>query len=130
MGKVEELLGSELPEEYAALLEKLPSASKMAAPFRGDLWPVACFLELGAGPSHKQLDRTFELVHEALPPDTLPIARDDAGNFFCLVVDGSLAGHIVWWDHERSPGDQKVESVVPSLAQFISSIKEIGNETG
>jgi len=124
IGMVERLLGNDLPENYITFLENGRWESEMAVPFRGDLLPVTCFLELGKGPAYKQLDTTFSFIHDVLPPDTLPIARDHDGNFFCLVLEGALAGQIVYWDHERTLGDHTVENAAPSLPDFVSSLRE------
>jgi len=123
IGRVEDLLGNDLPEDYVAFLEKPRFAQKMAAPFRGRLWPVTCLFELGKGPGYQQLDGTLRLVHDVLPPGTLPIARDHAGNFFCLVLDGPRVGQVVYWDHEREIGDHTVENVSLSLTDFVSSLR-------
>ena len=123
---MEALLGVDLPARYLSFLSQpysLPT-KRVGVPFRGELWDVHAFYRLDDGPSYRQLDATFNLVHDALPPFTLPIARDHAGNFFCIVVAGEREGHIVWWDHERVMGDHHVEDVADSLNHFMGAITE------
>ena len=77
---------------------------------------------MNEGAREHQLDHVYALVDDVLPPSTIPVAADWGGNFYCLVLAGSQAGKIVYWDHERDLGDHRVEAVADSLDQFFASL--------
>lgn len=127
---VEAVLGANLPASYCAFLSRPYSqpGKSVGVPFRGELWDVEEFLRLDNSVDYFQLDSTFERVHNALPPNTLPFARDLAGNFFCIVVAGDRNGRVVWWDREREIGDNHVEDVADSLDDFMRALTEFSDD--
>jgi hypothetical protein len=127
---VEALLGADLPATYRSFLSQpfsQPSAL-MGVPFQGEQLDVQEFLRLDDGEDYLQLDSTFSRVHHALPPYMIPFARDLGGNFFCIVVRGTLIGRIVWWDHEREVGDHRVEDVAESFGDFMSAMTKLSDD--
>src|SRR5262245_55341352 len=119
------------PKEFAQFFGKEMRLSKVEyAPRRRGVsfGTFRTFLRLDDGKSYLQLDDMFQRVHDALPPYTLPFARDHAGDFFCIVGKGDRHGRIVWWDHEREVGDNRVEDVADSFEHFLSAITEFSDD--
>lgn len=120
---VEALLGADLPADLRSFLKSRssPPGDLSFLSSCGRELTVRDFFRLDHGADYLQLDSTFERVHDALPKGMLPFARDMAGNFYCIVVTGAQAGRIVWWNHEREFGDNRVEDVAPSFREFMLS---------
>ena len=122
--QLETRLQKKLPQSYIQFLQtanRYGEGSKSVR-FRGELWPIRNFFQLSEGAPDDQLDACYLSVYDVLPPFTLPIAEDWAGNFFLLVIGGQGAGRIVWWDHERDAGDDSVELVTESFSKFIDAL--------
>lgn len=128
---VEHAIGSTLPRDYIELLKNgVPKYNvPPVVPFRDDVWDILDFFELGGGPKYVQLDEMCRLVSDVLPRFAVPIASDQAGNLFCLFVDGPHSGQVVWWDHERASNDYEIEVVSPSLSAFLSSIQQASGDS-
>lgn len=127
---VEALLGADLPASYRSFLSQPFSqpTALMGVPFQGRQLDVQEFLRLDDDADYLQLDSTYSRVHNALPPNMVPFARDLGGNFFCIVVTGARDGRIVWWDHERRVGDHHIEDVAASLDEFMNAMTEFSDD--
>ena len=56
--------------------------------------------------------------------DLLAIGDDGCGNYLCLGIAGPRRGHIVYVDHEFSPGEAGRElRAAESFAEFLSSLR-------
>ena len=122
---LEKNLGAQLPADLVASLNNREPISEGHVAFvAGDtVWDVRTTFTLGgARMDADQLDRVYELVGDVMPPGALPVAEDWAGNFYCLLVAGSEAGRIVYWDHERDLGDHHTDPVAQSLNEFLDSL--------
>ena len=86
------------------------------------VWDVRTSYTLDGGAREHQLDRLHALVGDVLPAATIPVASDQGDNFYCLVLAGTDAGKIVYWDHERDLDDHRVEVVADSLDQFFTRL--------
>jgi hypothetical protein len=121
---LEAALGIALPPEYVAFLRTHRSrdlADVSAGPWDhyGD---VRNILELGPGSAAEQVDETWRLVKDALPPRTVPIAADGAGNLYLLEFGHGDQARVVWWDHERFADEFHTEPVADSFTAFIENI--------
>jgi hypothetical protein len=126
---VEALLGADLPASYRSFLSR-PFAQPtelLTISSCGSQFTVQEFLRLDGGPAYLQLDSTYALVHDALPPGMVPFATDIAGNFYC-VVTGARDGRIVWWNHERKVGDNHVKEIAASFDDFMGSLTEFSGD--
>ena len=54
---------------------------------------VRGLFELGAGPSHAQVDEAYRLTSDVLPAGLLPIGEDSGGNLY--LIDGRDASDVV-----------------------------------
>jgi hypothetical protein len=119
---LEHRLGAKLPTSLVAtLVEREPIRKGNVAIVTPDrIWDIRTSFNLDDGDSNDQLDRVYELVGDVLPPAALPIAEDWGGNLYCLMLRGSLAGQIVFWNHERDERDDAVEPVADSVESFYA----------
>ena len=117
-------LGHALPAALLALLVERPPIVEGDVAFvtAERVWDVRTSYALDDGETGHQLDRLYQLIGDVLPPDTLPLASDWAGNFYCLVLAGARTGQVVYWDHERDLGDHRTELVADSLDQFFAHL--------
>ena len=124
LAALERRVGQRFPPELLALLsEQAPiSQGEVAFVTPDRIWDVRTSYVLDDGDARQQLDRLYGLVGEVLPPATLPVAADWGDNFYCLVLAGPDAGKVVYWDHEREPGDHQVRMVAASLPQFFANL--------
>src|SRR5262249_60279849 len=124
LAALESRLGTMFPAAFVAtLIEREPIREgnvALVTPVR--VWDIRTTFGLDDGDRSDQLDRVYELVGDVLPPGALPFAADWGGNFYCLMLAGPLAGQVVWWDHERDPGDDSVEPVAVSVGEFFSRL--------
>jgi hypothetical protein len=72
----------------------------------------------------------YDLVGDVLPPGALPVAADWADNFYCLMLSGPARGTIVYWDHEREVGDDRVVPVSGSISEFYSRLSPRPEDAG
>lgn len=86
------------------------------------VYDVRTTFALDDGDKADQLDHVWELVGDVLPPDALPFAEDWGGNFYCLMLSGTLTGQVVWWDHEQDEGDHSVVAIASSVAEFYARL--------
>ena len=121
---LEARLGAAIPDVLlAALSEREPISEGAVAIVAADrVWDVRTTFSLNPGGREAQLDGLYELVGDALPPGALPFAEDWGGNLYCLMLSGPLAGQVVWWDHERGEGEDGVEPVAASVADFFARL--------
>jgi hypothetical protein len=61
-----------------------------------------------------------------MPPEHIPIARCEGGDFLTLVVDGSARGQVFYWFHEEE-GDEtftydNLYFVASSLDELIAGL--------
>jgi hypothetical protein len=111
------------PAFVATLIEREPIREGNVALVTPDrVWDIRTTFGLDEGDRSDQLDRVYDLVGDVLPPGALPFAADWGDNFYCLMLAGPLAGQVVWWDHERDPGDDSVEPVAVSVGEFFSRL--------
>ena len=128
---LEARLGATLPAAFIATLASREPVSEgrvaFVTPTR--VWDVRTTYRLDDAPDHaEQLDALYDLVGDVLPPHTLPFASDRADNFYLLTLWGPHAGEIVYWDHERAPGDHHVEAVAPSIEAFYAGLSPVNEE--
>lgn len=122
---LEKSFGHQLPADLVAVLnDRKPIFEGKVAFVAGDtVWDVRTTFTLdGPRTDYDQLDQIYDLVGDVMPPGALPVAQDWGGNFYCLMVTGSEAGHIVYWDHERDLGDHHTDPVAQSLDEFLNSL--------
>ena len=121
---LERQVGHKFPSELLALLSAREPISQGEVAFvtSDRSWDVRTSYGLDDGDARQQLDRLYGLVGDVLPPATLPVAADWGDNFYCLVLAGPDEGKVVYWDHEREPGDHRVEAVADSLPQFFANL--------
>jgi hypothetical protein len=124
LAALEARLGAKLPSDYlATLTEREPvREGDVAVMTPGRTWDVRSTFGLDDGDTCDQLDGVYGRVGDVLPAGMVPVAADWAGNFYCLVLTGPEAGRVVWWDHERDPGDHTVEPVAASVAEFYARL--------
>ena len=124
LAALESQVGQTLPPTLLAKLsgQKPIQEGRVAFITVDRVWDVRTSYTLDEGAREHQLDRVYALVGEVLPPGTIPTASDWGGNFYCLVLAGSHAGKIVYWDHERDLGDHRVEAVADFLDQFFANL--------
>jgi hypothetical protein len=124
LAALESRVGQRFPADLvAAILDREPirgDGVALVTPRR--IWDVRTSFTLAGGAESDRLDRVYELVGDVLPPDAVPIAEDWGGNFYCLMLSGPQAGHVVYWDHERDEGDHRVEPVAGSIGEFFSGL--------
>lgn len=123
--KLESRLGAALPGDFVAILEHREPIDEGDVAVRSEtrIWDVRTTYSLDDDRgAYEQLDRLYARVGDVLPPGALPFASDWGGNFYCLMLSGSRAGQVVWWDHEREAGDDSVEPVATSLADFYTRL--------
>lgn len=120
----ESRLGTRLPPVFVATLtEREPIREGNLALVTPDrVWDIRTTFGLDDGNRSDQLDGVYELVGDVLPAGVLPFAADWGDNFYCLVLAGPRSGQVVWWNHERDPSDDSVESVAASLAEFYAGL--------
>jgi hypothetical protein len=121
---LEQAIQARLPSEYRSFLVTHVAQDQpdLSFPSEHDAWDIRLLYELAGGALDDQVDRVYSLVRDVIPKHMLPIGEDWGGNFYCLVVSGDLFGQIFWWNHERAPGDDRVESVASSFEVFISGL--------
>ncbi|HUG94118.1 MAG TPA: SMI1/KNR4 family protein [Planctomycetaceae bacterium] len=121
---LESRLGVKLPPAFVATLrEQAPIHEGQVALVAPDrVWDVRTTFRLDDGHPDDQLDRVYDLVEDVLPAGALPIAEDWGGNFYCLMLTGTHAGQVVYWDHERDEGDDKVEPVADTITSFYERL--------
>jgi hypothetical protein len=124
LATLESRIGQRLPADLlAALTDREPiREGRVALVTPNRIWDVRTSFTLGGGAVPDELDRVYELVGDVLPPGALPIAEDWGGNLYCLVLAGAAAGRVVYWDHERDPGDHRVAPVADSVRKFFSGL--------
>ncbi|HEX2254347.1 MAG TPA: SMI1/KNR4 family protein [Thermoanaerobaculia bacterium] len=106
LARVEEVLEVRLPAAYREFLARgnggRPRAEHYVDGTTGALGRVAAFLPLAPGAP----DSVFEALErhgERLPPGTLPIARDPAGNLLLLAVGEPWSGEVLLWNAADEP---------------------------
>jgi hypothetical protein len=122
---LEKTLGAQLPPDLLASLNTREPISEGKVDFvAGDtVWDVRTTFTLdGTRTDADQLDCVYDLVGDVMPPGALPVAQDWGGNYYCLMVTGSEAGRIVYWDHERDLGEHHTDPVAESLNEFLDSL--------
>ena len=124
LAALERRVGHKFPPELLALLsgQEPISEGEVAFVTADRVWDVRTSYMLDDGHARRQLDHLYGLVGDVLPPATLPVTADWGDNFYCLVLAGPNAGQVVYWDHERDPGDHRVDFVAASLPQFFANL--------
>lgn len=114
--------GLSLPADYVAFLRQHRNRELLDGyvSTNPDYWGVREIFEIGDGPAHAQVDLIYEQLKDVLPPYSVPIAQDWAGNLY--LIDYSRGGNVVWWSHERLADDHHVDKVADSFTQFVSYI--------
>lgn len=75
-------------------------------------WPLRCAWD--------DLQSDLENLEEIEPEEPLlPIGTDGSGNYFCVVLEGSRRGSVVFFDHETSGGILLGDS----FPQFLASLR-------
>jgi hypothetical protein len=127
---LEELVGARLPPAYRSFLERqnggIPTPYEMRA---GKTW-VGVQAFLSAGPPH-DIATFFRLLCPAgqrrVPPELIPIARCEGGNFLCLGVEGTFLGRVYLWDHEEEGVDSytyaNLTELSPDLDDFLARLQ-------
>jgi hypothetical protein len=129
---LERRLGSKLPADFIATLTlREPIREGNVALVRGDrIHDVRTTFRFDSSGGDDQIDAVYGRVYDAVPPNSLPFARDWAGNFYCLMLDGEYAGQVVFWDHERDADDHNVELLSQSIDEFYEGLIPDPRETG
>lgn len=121
--KLERRLGSKLPPAFIATLEQEPiSEGNVVVVTEKGMCDVRTTFALDNGDECDQLDAVYDLVGDVVPSGALPFAENWAGDFFCLMLTGPMAGQVVFWDHERESGDDRVEPVTDSVSDFYARL--------
>jgi cell wall assembly regulator SMI1 len=125
LAEIETLIGSPVPPDYVRFLrnhrEDEPEARMVST--NPDDWGVRSVFEMTDGPDYRQVDAVVRIVHDVLPPATLPVAEDEAGNLYLLDCgDGPSKGQVGWWNHERELGDHQIDPVAASFTAFLASL--------
>lgn len=123
--KLESRLGAAFPGDFITILEHREPIDEgdVAVQSETRIWDVRTTYSLDDDRGeYEQLDRLYARVGHVLPTGALPFASDWGGNFYCLMLSGSRVGQVVWWDHEREAGDDSVEPVAISVADFFARL--------
>ena len=86
------------------------------------IWDVRTSFTLDGDTEEAQLDSVYELVGDVLPPNAVPIAEDWGGNIYRVMLSGTLAGRVTYWDHERDERDHHVELLADSIEEFFEGL--------
>ena len=124
VGALEAEIGLRLPSEYSDFLAT-HKADDQASLFVnvGDLRrDVRCLLDLQCTEASYSVLGMYRLVSDAIPTGTIPIGCDWAGNLYLIVCSGERVGAVLWWDHERLPGEDHVEEMSESFGQFTRNL--------
>jgi hypothetical protein len=128
--RLERALGERLPQELVEVLVSGPHIEEGSVGFRsrGRFFEVRTTYKLDQSGGSHQVDAVYRRVGDVLPYGKLPFACDWAGNFYCLSLDGSYEGKVVYWDHERDDFDDKVLPVAASLRAFLTKLKPVEDD--
>lgn len=79
-------------------------------------------------PSESDIFKTysFYLNDERIPDCAVPIAKDIAGNLFCIRTDPANFGAVCFWDHELELSNEpegNLALVAGSFSEFVSLLK-------
>jgi hypothetical protein len=69
------------------------------------------------------LDWNLTVFRDRLPADLLAIATTEGADKICLVVAGSRAGTIRYWDGHARPGERNLYLLADDFSSFISSLR-------
>jgi cell wall assembly regulator SMI1 len=121
LSAIENSLGASIPGEYRTFLATHEGRDEagLYVSSNPEYWGVRQLYEIGDEAEYHQLDETYRLVRDVLPPSCLPIAEDWSGNFYLLSCSGENKGQVYWWNHERDRGDFSVEHVANSFTEFL-----------
>ena len=121
---LEAAIGCALPLDYRefVLLHHADDESNLFVKYAGDRRDVRCLLDVRCADVSYNVLGTFSLVSDVIPLGTLPIGVDWADNLYLLVCSGESRGSVVWWDHERLPGEHHVEEVSGTFTEFLRAL--------
>lgn len=124
--RLEARLGAIVPHELLAALATREPVREGRVVIRTPqrAWDVRTtfILDDDAVGTHAQVDRVYAQVADVLPSGELPLAEDWGGNLYCVMLSGPSAGAVVYWNHEREAGDQRVEPVCGSVNEFYARL--------
>lgn len=126
---LEAKLGAPIPTNLVTHLGQRKPISEGGFGFRAKdrMWDIRTTFRLDKS-SEEQLDKVYGLVGDVLPPGALPFAEDWGGNFYCLMVSGRSQGQVVYWDHERDPGDHHTKRLAATLEDFYAGVEPMAAE--
>jgi hypothetical protein len=132
LDQFEARVGVKLPPDYRRFLKEHNGGRvrPRRIPIQDGPFPTALiqyFLSIN-GPTF--IDKDFEHVkdpdHPRMPPEHIPIAECEGGDYLTLVIDGPRRGQIFYWNHEEE-GDEtytydNLYFVAGSIEQLLASL--------
>jgi hypothetical protein len=124
--ELERVLGIRMPDDYREFLLRFNGGQPLAdvvdvegaAAMPTD---VQVFFGIGRSILTSRLDWNREAFADRLDHTMLPIGRDSGGSLFCLILQGSNRGAVVYWD---SNGAGTLCPVAPTFAAFLERLRE------
>ena len=125
--RVEDVLGTRLPEPYRAFLLRWNGGHPRVTAFRGaETGDESLGAFLGIAPGQDgDLTAFLSRYETRLPDGFVPIAYDAFGNLILIAVSGPETGAIIFWDHEREDQPKAaLRRVAPGLDAFLGMFYE------
>lgn len=124
--------GIELPQAYTKFLLAtnggVPVNSLFHVKGRPDdpIDNVQSFLGIGVPVPTSELAYAYDIYSGGIPPEIVPIANQDIGNYICLDLRGG-AGRVVYWDHRHfwNTGEWReadLYDIADTFEEFLGSL--------
>ena len=73
------------------------------------------------------LDWNIDIYSDRISSDMIPIATTEGADKICLLVRGSTAGAVFYWDGYEHEGRESIMLLAPTFAEFVDNLSSDEN---